>query len=168
MHLRPIPEELLAFFPLDGTDSRFGQLYKNINDKAYEAAGIEGFLPHNPFNGIREHATTLPPGTSDFPFPNFSSLAELNAEMILKWNSTGPNGKMPFWTEEDIVIAMRPDDDDEFSTAPTPQVIPLMPAARERPEARKLPTIIELHALLIRSKDRLFVIAQLCQGCNER
>ena len=30
MHLQPIPEELLAFAPLDGTDSRFGQLYKNI------------------------------------------------------------------------------------------------------------------------------------------
>ena len=84
MHLQPIPKELRDFAPLDGTDPRFGQLYKNINNKAYEAAGIEGFLPHNPFKGIWEHATILPPRTSDLPFPDFPSLAELNAEMILK------------------------------------------------------------------------------------
>ena len=84
MHLQPIHEELLAFAPLDGADSRFGQLYKNINVKAYEAAGIEGFLPHNPCKGIREHTTTLPPGTSGLLFPNFPSLTEPKAEMILK------------------------------------------------------------------------------------
>ena len=40
VHLQPIPEELLAFAPLYGTDSRFDQLYKNINDIAYESAEI--------------------------------------------------------------------------------------------------------------------------------
>ena len=50
MHLHPIPEELLAVMPLDGTDACYGQIYQNINDETYKAAGIDGFLPHNPFH----------------------------------------------------------------------------------------------------------------------
>ena len=34
MHLQPIPPEILSFALLDGTDSHYGQIYRNINDEA--------------------------------------------------------------------------------------------------------------------------------------
>ena len=96
MHLQPAPPELLAFAPLDGTTTRYCQLYCTIHDDAHKTAGIRGFLPHNPFNGIREQATTLLYGTSDLPFPRFRSLAELNIEIILMWYS-GDHTDLDAW-----------------------------------------------------------------------
>ena len=42
MNIRPVPPEMIAFAPLDGIDTEYGQIYKNINDEAYKAAGIYG------------------------------------------------------------------------------------------------------------------------------
>ena len=85
MHIQPDPPELLAFAPLDGTTTRYRQLYYTIHDDANKTTGICEFLPHNPFDGIREQATTPLYGTSDLPFPHFPSLDELNIEIILMW-----------------------------------------------------------------------------------
>ena len=74
MHLQPAPPELLSFAPLNGTDTRYGQLYCTINDETYKTTDIDGFLHHNPFEGIKEHATTLPTGIAQLRFPHFSSL----------------------------------------------------------------------------------------------
>ena len=48
MHICPVPQEMIAFAPLDGIDTKYGQIYKNINYEAYKAAGIDGLFPHNP------------------------------------------------------------------------------------------------------------------------
>ena len=85
MNIQPDPPELLVFTPLDGPTTRYCQLYCAIHDDAHKTAGICEFLPHNPFIGIREQATTLLYGTSDLPFPRFPSLAELKIEIILIW-----------------------------------------------------------------------------------
>ena len=95
IHLQPVPPELLSFAPLGGIDTRYGQLYRNINNGASKAAEIDGFLPHNPFKGIKEHATTLPTGTAQLQMPHFPSLATLNAEMILKWSLNSHNDEIP-------------------------------------------------------------------------
>ena len=72
---------------------------------------------------------------------------------------------MPDWTEEDIEAAMYLyDDDDDSVTAPL-QIMPFMPRAGEKPDARGPPTITELHALLLQSRDRLFFIAN-CIPCT--
>ena len=96
---------------------------------------------------------------SDLPFPDFLFLAELNAEMILKWNPSGPNDNMPDWTEEDLEAAMYPYDADDGSVTAPLQIMPFVPTAGEKPDARGPPIITELHALLLQSRDRLFFIA---------
>ena len=49
-HLTPVPPEMQAFLPVDGGDSRYGQIYKPISGKAYKDAGIKGFVPPLPSN----------------------------------------------------------------------------------------------------------------------
>ena len=41
-----------AFLPVDGADSRYGQIYKPISGKAYKDAGIKGFVPPFPFKSL--------------------------------------------------------------------------------------------------------------------
>ena len=48
--LLPVPPELQSSTPVDGPDNRYGQLYRNITKDAYKATGIDGFLPHWPFD----------------------------------------------------------------------------------------------------------------------
>ena len=43
--LSPYPVELIPFHPVDGLDSRFGQLYKPIALHPFKEAGIKGFTP---------------------------------------------------------------------------------------------------------------------------
>ena len=52
MDVSPVPPELVAFAPLNGPDTRYGQLYRGISNDAYKAAGIDGFVPHCPFNNM--------------------------------------------------------------------------------------------------------------------
>ena len=51
---------MIVFAPLDGIDTKYGQIYKNINDEACKAAGIDGFLPHNPWKGFTPIITRRP------------------------------------------------------------------------------------------------------------
>ena len=53
MHMSPVPPNMQAFAPLDGVDSRYGQLYRTINSEAYRQGGIDGFIPTNPFNDFK-------------------------------------------------------------------------------------------------------------------
>ena len=64
MDLSPVPPEMVAFAPLDGPDTRYGQLYRGISNDAYKAAGIDGFLPHCPFDDM----TFKPKATDDVSF----------------------------------------------------------------------------------------------------
>jgi hypothetical protein len=43
--LCPYPAKLIPFEPLDGTDNRYGQLYKPIGPSPYKEVGIKGFTP---------------------------------------------------------------------------------------------------------------------------
>ncbi|KAL7504453.1 hypothetical protein ACHAXN_002097, partial [Cyclotella atomus] len=63
-HLSPVPKEIIPFAPVDGCDSRFGQLNKPLSNEAYKQAGIEGFLPHQPAISPGRHVfsdSDLPP-----------------------------------------------------------------------------------------------------------
>ena len=158
MHLHSVPSELLLSASLDGVDTRYGQLYYKINDAAFKSARIDGFLPHNPCKDTKELAVTLLTGTAHAPFPYVPSLVELNTKMILKWNPDIPNAEMPDWSEEEIEVAMLPDNNEDFVDELFLS-IPSMPVASTKPTSRMPPTIIELHALLMQSKDSLFFIA---------
>ena len=41
MHMSPVPQDMQAFAPLDGVDSRYGQLHQPINSETYKQGGIE-------------------------------------------------------------------------------------------------------------------------------
>ena len=41
MHISSVPQEMIVFAPLDGIDTKYGHIYKNINDEAYKASGID-------------------------------------------------------------------------------------------------------------------------------
>jgi hypothetical protein len=43
------PFELIPFQPLDGADTRYGQLYKPIGLLPFKEAGLKGFQPSSPF-----------------------------------------------------------------------------------------------------------------------
>ena len=72
---------MIACAPLDGIGTKYGQIYKNINNEAYKAAGMDGFLPHNPWKGFMPSITCRPmveravsqfvkgDGNNDQPFP---------------------------------------------------------------------------------------------------
>ena len=93
MHISSVPQEMIVFAPLDGIDTKYGHIYKNINDEAYKASGIDRFLPHNPWKGFTPSITRKPmvaraaaqfvkgDGNNDQPFPEFSTLAELNQDL---------------------------------------------------------------------------------------
>ena len=132
MHLQPVLPELLSFAPLDGVDTRYGQLYRNVNDAAFKATGCDGFLPHNLFKNIKELTATLPSGTRSAPFPHFPTLAELNAEMIMTWNPASPNAEMLDRSEEEIEAAMLPDDNEDFVDEPFLSM-PSIPVAATKP-----------------------------------
>jgi hypothetical protein len=47
--LSPYPTELIPFQPVDGADTRYGQIYKPISAHPFKEAGIKGFTPTQPF-----------------------------------------------------------------------------------------------------------------------
>ncbi len=56
--LFPYPVKLIPFHPVNGPDSRFGQLYKPIALHPFKGAGIKGFTPPKPFKAPANLATT--------------------------------------------------------------------------------------------------------------
>jgi hypothetical protein len=48
-NLAPYPPEMIPFEPVDGADTRYGQLYKPIGEHPFKEAGIKGFTPPSPF-----------------------------------------------------------------------------------------------------------------------
>ena len=62
---------------------------------------------------------------------------------------------------------MLPDNDGDFVDNPFLSM-PSMPIAATKPTARTSPTIVELHALLMQSKDPLFFIARDIPGTSVR
>ncbi len=81
--LSPYPLELIPFQPLDGSDTRYGQLHKPITDHPFKEAGINGFDPIQPFRISTNFLTT--DQLSQFYWP---SLSELNDDLSpFPWSS---------------------------------------------------------------------------------
>ena len=99
---------MIIFLPLDGIDTKYGQIYKNINDEAYKAAGIDGLFLHNPWKGFTKIITCRPivarataqfvngDGNNDQPLPELPTLSELNQELA-------------GWMEDEVIAALWPD-----------------------------------------------------------
>jgi hypothetical protein len=137
--LSPYPLELVPFEPVDGPDSRFGQLNKPIGKAPYYEAGIKGFEPATPFKMPANFSTV--PSTDDFYWP---CLSELNDEIC-------PYPWLP--GEKDAF-------DRELSTV---QDVPAMytgpPPAPPVSSPPSIPDIASLAAKIIASADRLFFVA---------
>ena len=81
--LSPYPLELIPFQPLDGSDTRYGQLHKPITAHPFKEAGINGFDPIKPFKVSTNFLTT--DQLSQFHWP---SLSELNEDLSpFPWSS---------------------------------------------------------------------------------
>jgi hypothetical protein len=77
--LSPCPRDLVPFTPIHGADNTFGQINKQIQQKSYLDAGIDGFPPANPF---KVHVTfAQASGISNPNLEPFPSLSELDDEL---------------------------------------------------------------------------------------
>jgi hypothetical protein len=74
-NLSPYPVELILFQPVDGADTRYGQLFKPISAHPFKEAGIKGFTPTQPYKVTSHLAITT--RCTAFHWP---SLSELNDE----------------------------------------------------------------------------------------
>ena len=92
-----MPRKLLAFPPVNGANTPYDQFYRITSDDAYKAVGIDGFLPHNPFKGIKALFASIAPEMMAFPIPVIPTLVELNAGLTN-------------WTEDKIQDALFPDE----------------------------------------------------------
>ena len=149
--LSPYPVELIAFEPIDGPDSRYGQLHKPISAKKFDEAGVYGFMPMSPYR--TQDVWT----TSGYIIPErgfrWPTLSDLNNE--LDWD---------LWASDldckRLRAAEMMEEDTQTSapifaadTAPGPPPAPpstLIPA---------IPSLEALNAALTLSSDRLFFIS---------
>ena len=137
--LSPYPPELIPFQPLDTADSRYGQLYRPIGKSPYKEAGIDGFIPPQPFR-IASHFLTK----GDFRDFHFPTLAELNDEL---W---------PFpWVDDEEQLCILFNDDvvevQNLYHGPPPSLAITGPPSP--------PTLSSLVASIIASSDKLFFIS---------
>jgi hypothetical protein len=58
LDLSPYPPKLVPFQPVDGADTRFGQLYKPISAHPFTEAKIKGFSPIQPYKVATQLAIT--------------------------------------------------------------------------------------------------------------
>jgi len=137
--LSPYPLELIPFQPVDGTDTRYGQLYKAITAHPFKEAGIIGFPSIQPYQVATNLAVT--DRCHAFHWP---SLSELNDDVA------------PFrWASKDE--RQQYYDDPTFTPAPAfPIGLPPAPPTHPIPS---IPSIQLLVAAIVRSTDRLFFVS---------
>ena len=145
--LSPYPPELIPFQPVDGADTRYGQLYKPITAHPFKEAGLKGFTPRQPYHLVTSHLVQIQPG-NDFHWP---SLSELNEEITpFPWSNDG---------EFQRYLA-----DDSLATLPVMATCP-SPSAPNH----VIPSISAIHLLtasIICSIDCLFFVSHSI-GLNE-
>ena len=137
-HLTPVPPEMQAFLPVDGADTRYGQLYKPISGKAYKDAGIKGFVPPLPFQNLAMYYDT---DRNPVVFPTVN---EMNDSMF-DWYEGEREEVMNFeeqYTEVEVLAA----------------------AIKPSPNTRSIPIPTELNSLLVASRDKLFFVAYHLPG----
>lgn len=144
-----MPREMLPFAPVDGPDHRFGQINKPLDNEAYKLAGIEGFLPKQPWKAFAPEPfddSHIPQATSsptadatsqliqfDDDEPHFPSLWELNNEMD-NWDTID----LDTWVDDRAPV--------DNSITPTFALSPV-------------PTAQKLASALVASESRLFFIS---------
>jgi len=137
--LSPYPVELIPFHPVDGADTRYGQLYKPITSYPFKAAGIKGFTPLKPFKVATNLATTG--YCTKF---HWSSLSELNEEIApFQWHD---NAELQRYRDGDSITTLP-----VLNTGPPPSA-----------PTHTIPTIPAIHLLTaatIQSSDILFFVS---------
>ena len=143
--LSPYPAELVPFEPVDGADTRYGQLYKPISAQPFKEAGIKGFYPIQPFKVATNLAIT--DWCAAFHWP---SLSKLNDQFA------------PF-----------PCTDDKFRLYLDGDLIAKLPVMTMGPPpaapAHSIPTIPAIHLLtasIISSTNKLFFVSHSI-GAND-
>ena len=130
-HISPVPPELVPYLPVDGADTRYGQIHRPISDEAFKNAGIKGFIPTLPFKSL---FLQLHPAQSPIVFP---TVAELNDELI-EWRNGEKEALLEYDTSVETITSF---------------------AAKPTLHTRIIPSLTELNALLTRSQDRLFFLS---------
>ena len=133
------PAKLILFQPVDGADTRYGQLYKPISAHTFKEAGIKGFAPIQPFQVASNLAIT--DWCAAFHCP---SLLELNDEFApFPWANDDEFQK---YIHGDLITKL-------------PVLVMGPPPAAPAHSIPKLPAIHILMAAIINSVDRLFFVA---------
>eukprot|EP00956_Cyclotella_meneghiniana_P028882 scaffold68484_cov41-Cyclotella_meneghiniana.AAC.4 len=160
-HLSPVPVELIPFTPIDGADHRFGQSNKPLANDAYRIAGLDGFVPPQPFampgrqeftnddiprdESIQGSSNLIEFGSHDETIDiHFPSLWELNQELH-------------DWEQIDIDSSLDQQDPTCSNIAPT-----FATTMTPTPIASKLASKI------VGSTDRLFFVSWQHPGTNRR
>ena len=158
--LSPCPPEITPFAPVDGPDTRFGQINRGLSEDAYKAASIDGFNPPQPWAEFHpKDRVTFPsdptatanivkvPPDQTAEELHFPTLAELNDEMGC-------------WTEEELLAFMQ-----DLQPLQSSHNFSLCPAPTDTPSP--LPPIAQLSTSIVQSSDRLFFVAWR-QPCSDR
>jgi hypothetical protein len=149
--LTPYPAELIPFEPVDGADTRYGQLYQPIGANPFKEAGLKGFEPPAPFQ-VAQHFLDIG-NFKDFWWP---TLLELNDEI----------NPFPWRNEEEQCRLMS--DNPPFSPPVMYHVPTPLPPSRIEPPPP--PSIMLLAPQIIASVDKLIFIAHNigASNCQER
>ena len=145
-HLSVYPLELVNFEPVDGPDNRYGQLRRPIAKSPFEAAGLKGFTPLKVFSAEAHYFAVQ----EAFRWP---TCQEMDADM----------DPFPWRPGERERIESESIDGDTAQQAAVmvstmyngPPPAPLEPA----PVTPKVPSIGTLVTSIIKSVDRLFLVA---------
>jgi hypothetical protein len=144
--LSPYPLELIPFEPIEGSDSRYGQLHKPIKASPFKEVGIDRFKPISPFKVTANYLTT----NSALAF-NWPSLSELNDHIA----------PLPWSSEEEHRLYLS---GDAITTLPVMYTGP--PPALPSYSLPATPELNTLVCSIIQSSDRLFFISHSI-GLNE-
>ncbi len=146
--LSPYPAELIPFKPVDCADTRYGQLYKPISAQPFKEAGINGFIPPEPFKLASNLAITNRCAAFHWP-----SLSELNDELA----------PFPWSSDEEFRQYLHGDSIAKHSvlTVGPPPAAP----------THSIPTIPAIHLLtaaIIKSCDKLFFVSHSIEANTSR
>ena len=146
--LSPVPDQLVPYAPIDGPDHRFGQINKPLSDRAYEIAGIKGFIPCNPIESF--HPKTF--DDSHIPHKEYAvtNLVQFGPEDDLHWPTLWELNKEMFDWDDDCDIDALLDDKAPIASSTTPTF---------SSSVTPTPVATTLAAKLVQSQDKLFFIS---------
>ena len=143
--LSPFSPQLLPLLPVNGPDNLYGQLNAQLQPDAYNDAGIQSFIPGNPY---KENKQTILFSLTEPPL-TFPTLSDINDEMCDWGNLDQPLLRTEFETFKSYASTDNP-------TEP--------PKAAQLPAA---PPITTLAAQILQSSDKLFFITHQIPGSTQ-